>query len=87
MQEEKATLPEEAALQAPDARLTEVTRALARAPRLAKARRAYQSGMNARFARFFRVPPFYEEPEMDEFFFAGYDGEPWKQIVARVIGE
>jgi len=47
--------------------------------------RAYTRGSAAKFAGYSRTSTEYENQEADQFFFAGYDGETWRDAVTRII--
>lgn len=47
--------------------------------------RAYRRGSGAHFGRLSRTSTEYGDPILDDFFFAGYDGESWEEAVKRLI--
>jgi hypothetical protein len=47
--------------------------------------RAFRRGSAASFGKFSRTSTEYGDPALDDFFYAGYDGESWEQAVKRLI--
>lgn len=47
--------------------------------------RAFRRGSAAAFAKFSRTSTEYGDPVLDDFFFAGYDGQSWEDAVKRII--
>ena len=46
---------------------------------------AFRRGSAAHFGKFSRTSTEYGDPILDDFFFAGYDGESWEEAVKRLI--
>jgi hypothetical protein len=83
MQEAEAKATEEAPVQAtPEAVALALKRSkFAMQCRVGFAKRALSAGRAAKFAHFARISPYYENPELDHFFFAGFDGQSWEEAV------
>lgn len=43
-------------------------------------KQAYERGKTAKSKKFMRVSPFYEEPDADKYWFAGFDGRKLEEL-------